>query len=141
MKKFIILIFIFILLFFLYLFFYTFPKEKNFTFNLINSADTNSLFNNKLAPGSFGEFSINLDSRKNIKYSIYLNDFYLPSNFYIYINGKFVDNLENSFLLYTDYTNNVTNLNIKWYWSYYSKNIFSSSKLFINLKIIFERNF
>lgn len=139
MKKFIILIFI--LLFFLFLFFYNFSKEKNFSFNLINTANTNSLFNNKLAPGSFGEFSINLNSRKNIEYFIYLNDFYLPSNFYIYINGKLVDNIENNLLLYTDYTNNVSKLNIKWYWSYYSKNIFSSSKLFINLKIIFERNF
>ena len=45
MKKFIILIFI--LLFFLYLFFYNFPKEKNFSFNLIDTANTNSLFNNK----------------------------------------------------------------------------------------------
>ena len=139
MKKVIILFFI--LLFFIYLFFYTFQKEKDFSFNLIDTADTNSLFNNKLAPGSFGKFSINLNSRKNIKYFIYLTDFYLPSNFYIYINGKLVDNLENNFLLYTDYTNNVSNLNIKWYWSYYSKNIFSSHKLFINLKIIFERNF
>lgn len=139
MKKFIILIFI--LLFFLFLFFYNFSKEKNFSFNLINTANTNSLFNNKLAPGSYGKFSINLNSRKNIEYFIYLNDFYLPSNFYIYINGKLVDNIENNLLLYTDYTNNVSKLNIKWYWSYYSKNIFSSSKLFINLKIIFERNF
>lgn len=139
MKKFIILIFI--LLFFLFLFFYNFSKEKNFSFNLINTANTNSLFNNKLAPGSFGEFSINLNSRKNIKYFIYLNDFYLPSNFYIYINGKLVDNIENNLLLYTDYTNNVSKLNIKWYWSYYSKNIFLSYNLFINLKIIFERNF
>lgn len=139
MKKFILLFFI--LLFFIYIFFYTFQKEKDFSFNLIATADTNSLFNNKLAPGSFGKFSINLNSRKNIKYFIYLNDFFLPSNFYIYINGKLVDNLENNFLLYTDYTNNVSYLNIKWYWSYYSKNIFLSSKLFIKLKIIFERNF
>lgn len=139
MKKFIILFFI--LLFFIYLFFYTFQKEKDFSFNLIDTAEANSLFNNKLAPGSFGEFSINLNSRKNIKYFIYLTDFYLPSNFYICINGKLVDNFKNNFLLYTDYTNNVSNLTIKWYWSYYSKNIFSSSKLFINLKIIFERNF
>ena len=140
MKKFIICFSIFLVLF-LFTSFYFSKNENNLSINLVNTANTNSLFNKKLVPGSFGEFFINIKSRKNIKYTIYLNNFSLPSNFYIYINGKIVGNFKNNFLLYTDYTNNVSNLNIKWYWSFYSKNIFSSSNLFINLKIIFERNF
>ena len=91
--------------------------------------------------GTVNMLETTVQSRKNIKYIIYLNDFSLPSNFYIYINGNYVDSLKNNSELFTGFTNNVDNLYFKWYWSYYSENIFFSSNFFINLKIIFERNF
>ena len=56
-------------------------------------------------------------------------------------NNEYVDSLKNNSELFTGFTNNVDNLYFKWYWSYYSENIFFSSNFFINLKIIFERNF
>lgn len=140
MKKIILSFFIFLILF-LFMYFYFSKNENNLSINLINTANKYSLFNNKLGPGSFGEFIIDIKSRKNIKYIIYLNDFSLPSNFYIYINGNYVDSSKNNAELFTGFTNNVDKLNFKWYWSYYSENIFFSSNFFINLKINFERNF
>lgn len=140
MKKFILSFFIFLILI-LFTSFYFFKNESILSINLINTANKYSLFNNKLGPGSFGEFIIDIKSRKNIKYIIYLGDFSLPSNFYIYINGNCVDNFKNNSTLFTGFTNNVYKLNFKWYWSYYYENVFFSSNFFINLKIIFERNF
>ena len=165
MKKFIfILLFIFCCVF-LYLknSLSLLNKTSNLNINLISTvSNSNNLYNNKIAPGSYGYFSILIKSNKNINFKVITANSKIPSNLIVYINNSPVDIYENNSCLYTENTNSVDKLTFYWelpfdnsYLNFTNSNTsfnenninainnassLDKFNLCMNLQILFERN-
>ena len=89
--------------------------------------------------GSYGYFSLLINSNKNINFKIQNINYNIPSNINFYINNVLVDFSKKNCILSTYNTDNVNSLTFFWEWNFNNLDIFNSSNFFINLKIIFER--
>lgn len=89
--------------------------------------------------GSYGYFSLLINSNKNINFKILNINSNIPSNINFYINNILVDFSKKNYILSTYNTNSVNTLTFFWEWNFNNLDIFNSSNFFINLQILFER--
>ena len=90
--------------------------------------------------GSYGFFSLIINSTKNINFKILSSHSNIPENLNIYINNSLVDISQNSSCLYTANTNTVDIISFFWEWPVKNTDTFYNSTLSLNLQIFFERN-
>lgn len=143
MKKQLIFYFIFIFLFCSIIFLFTQNNIKDININLIDTSENSYLYNNKIAPGSKGNFYINIFSNLNTNYFIYIKNY---SNFdflNFFIDGKKVDNIDNSKLISTGNTQKklLKSISVSWEWNLDSSIIPNTSDFYLNFQIICKRRF
>ena len=102
-------------------------EEEVQTINLLSTYDNETLLDNKIAPGTEGNFNIMLDgtdSEVGIEYKVNIeNETIKPTNLKFIYNDKEYDKIEDlandlTGIINANDENKVRNLNIKWKWNY-----------------------